>query len=254
MYSIDINFLRDRHLEDSTKTATQVSKAPAPTLQQQVPMYIGVGAMLVLLALPMGLLSLINWQTGKTAENINQLNAKIAELKAQNEKLTTLQNELKALDEDIQSYVSVFNQIRPASAILQEIRNLIPSSVQVTNVAQGEIPSTQPGQPATIQLTLNGYAAKFDDVNKFLLALQKSRFLNPQGTRIMSARLVDSPVILDGEATDIRVEFPKVVQYTMVTELNNLPASQLLPDLARNGALGLVTRIKILEDKGVLTR
>lgn len=255
MYSIDINFLKNRQSE-TNKTLTSTTKA-APTVQEQLPMLIGLGIMVLLITFPLGLLMLLNWQTAQTKKSIELLNEQVAQLNAKNQKLTEMKKHIQAIDENTQSLVSVFNQVKPASAILQEIRNLIPPLVQVKSIKQNSSEQTQ-GQPVgtTTQITIDGYAINYDDVNKFVLTLQSSPFLKADATKLIKAELVPLPVNIENADTlsdkNLIIQFPEAVKYTIVTQLNDLPASQLLPALARNGSFGLVTRIKTLEQKGVL--
>ncbi|WP_013320201.1 PilN domain-containing protein [Gloeothece verrucosa] len=264
MYSIDINFLKDRQSEEANKTFTQTRSA-APTAQEQIPMLIGLGVMVLLIAFPLGLLALLNWQTTQTQKNVEELKVKVKEFTDQNQKLTQIRKYIQAIDENTQSLVSVFNQVKPASAILQEIRNRIPEAVQVSSIKQTLVPQTAPpGQPAppgqssmmANQLTLEGYAINYDDVNKFILSLQNSPFFKAETIKLIKAESSPLPLELENPekfvAKNLIVEFPEGVKYTIVTQLNESPASQLLPALARNGAVGLVTRIKTLEQKGVL--
>lgn len=260
MYSIDINFLRDRHLETTAAKTTLTNRPAAPTLQQQLPTLIGLGAMLLLIAFPFGILALVNWQTAKTQKHIDELNVELTELKAQNQKLIEIQTQIKTLDDEIQSFVQVFDRVKPYSAILQEIRNQVPKSVQIKNIQQTEVPPPAGATDLTarIQFTINGYALNYNDVNDFLLALQNSEFLQADKTKLVSAKLVDLPINVENAESlstkNLDVEFPKGVEYSIVTQLNDLPASKLLPALARNGAVGLVARIKTLEQQGVIKR
>lgn len=259
MYSIDINFLKDRKTEVSNKTPT-IIRGEALTAQEQLPMFIGLGVLVLLIAFPLGLWMFLNWQTTQTKNNVEKLNQQVAELNAQNQKLAEIQKHIQAIDENTQSLVSVFNQIKPASAILQEIRNQIPPSVQVKTIQQSNAqPQQQQAQSSgtSTQITIDGYAVNYDDVNKFVLTLQSSPLLKAEATKILKAELVALPVSVENadnlSSDNLIVEFPQAVKYTIVTQLNDLPASQLLPALARNGAVGLVTRIQTLEQKGVLT-
>jgi type IV pilus assembly protein PilN len=85
---------------------------------------IGVGVGAGLLALT-GLLGLIvGWQTSETQVKIQQLDAELGQLQAESKKIEDLKAQLTAVEGENQALVTVFNQIRPWSAILQEIRLL----------------------------------------------------------------------------------------------------------------------------------
>ena len=48
------------------------------------------------------------------------------------------------------------------------------------------------------------------------------------------------------------IQIPQGVKYSITTELTDTPDKDLLPELIRKGAIGLVTRFKTLEQKGIL--
>jgi type IV pilus assembly protein PilN len=50
------------------------------------------------------------------------------------------------------------------------------------------------------------------------------------------------------------VTLPKVVSYLIVAEINNTPASQLTAALKQTGAVGLISRLQTLEQKGAIPR
>jgi type IV pilus assembly protein PilN len=110
------------------------------------------------------------------------------------------------------------------------------------------------------QLEISGLARSFDEVNYFLLTLQRSPFLKNNETQLMSAELVKNPnrvqVNVPGNRTQqgatVTYELPKTVQYKIQTTVSDVPASELLRELDRKGAVGLVTRIRTLQEKGVI--
>jgi type IV pilus assembly protein PilN len=254
MYSLDVNFLKDRHLNDSAK-GTAAGKIPTKiNLRQQTPLLIGVGVGAGLLALT-GLLGLlVGWQTTETQAKIQQLDAELGQLQAQSKKLEDLRAQLTAVEGENQALVTVFNQIRPWSAILQEIRLQTPPSVQLTSVQQVEVPAApEQGQPnPTTQLKISGFASSYEAVNDYLLTLQASPFLQGKKTAIESAALADLPVQVANDYKNISVTFPQAVQFVVTTQLSDTPASQQLPNLARNGAVGVVTRINTLKRQGAI--
>jgi type IV pilus assembly protein PilN len=242
MYGIDVNFLRDRNLEATSKTLTQ-TKVAQPTREQQQPMLIGLGVMGILLVIPLLSMLLLNWQATQTSKSIEELNAELEKLNADNKRVEEINQKLQATQTEIRTLVSVFDQVKPLSAILLEISSRIPESVQIKTIDHN-----------APKITIQGYASNYDVVNDFLLTLQNSKFLDAKQTKLISAKVADLPITVSNssnlEANNITVAFPKGVEYTIETQLNQIPASQLLPDLARNGAVGLVTRLQTLEQKG----
>jgi type IV pilus assembly protein PilN len=275
MYSLDVNFLKDRQLDQDAKKTTLV-KTPTLALGKNWPVLAGLGVMVVLPAATASLLWVLNLQTAKTQENIQALEAQIGQLNAQNQRIQEIEKQVTAINDETQALVSVFNQIKPWSAILQDIRDRVPAGVQIQSIKQE---GTSKQEEKTIQLTLTGLARSYNDVNDLVISLQQSDFLSAQKTAIASAELVDLPIqelneeqrqallqrvqkgefpgipknspILETSLKDI-YDFPKVVKYTIKTELGDIPASKLTRELARKGAIGLVTRIRTLEQKGAI--
>jgi type IV pilus assembly protein PilN len=146
---------------------------------------------------------------------------------------------------------------------LQDIRDRIPKSVQIQSVKQ--IAASTPPQPATQAnststanqpaqptsnlaggIEISGSARSFNDVNDFLLTLKQSAFLQSSETKIIKAELTENA------ATSGKVKLPSVVQYTIQSNLSNVPAANILRELERKGTFGLVTRIRTLQQRGVI--
>ena len=254
MYSLDFNFLKDRHLEQTAKGTTAAKIPTAINLDQQTPLLLGVGVGAGLLALT-GLLGLIvGWQTGETQSKIQQLDGELGQLQVQSKKIEDLKGQLTALEGENQALVTVFNQIRSWSAILQEIRQQTPPSVQLTSVEQVEVAAApEQGQPnPASRLKISGFASNYEAVNDYLLTLQASPFLEGKKTAIESAALADLPVQVANQYKNINVTFPQAVQFVITAQLSDTPATEQLPNLARNGALGVVTRINTLKRQGAI--
>lgn len=264
MYNIDINFLKDRKL-DSTGGTTAFQKKPATPLSERVPIFIGTGVGVAFIAAVGGALVLLNGQKSSTNNTIAELDAEIQRLQGQNQQVQQIQTEIDNVNRETGILASVFNYIKPWSAMLAEIAYVTPPSVQINSITQND----------TKTLTINGYAQSYDDVNDFLLTLKNSPFLNGENTRLTTSSLTDNPstVIFDrsqlnpqtqggagggtsptpGVAnTGIQLELPQVILYTVTTEISDLSSEQLLNLLNRRGAIGLVSRLSNLQRKGVL--
>jgi type IV pilus assembly protein PilN len=283
MYSLDVNFLKDRQVLEDPKTTTQ-TKSPGLAIGKNLPILIGLGVLVLLPSATAGLLLVLNSQTAKTQQNIQNLEAEMTALAGQNQSIQETEKQAGAINEETQAIVGVFNQIKPWSAILQDIRDRIPTGVQIETIKQEGTQGASTAQgasstPASMQITISGMARSYDEVNDLILSLQKSNFLNAQKTVLTSAETVDFPVqelnederealerqIQQGvypnvpKGTNINLvsikdtyNFPKVVKYEIKTELGDIPASKLTGELARKGSVGLVTRIKTLESKGAI--
>ena len=254
MYSLDVNFLKDRHLNRTVQTTSNFEISTVINLSKQVPLFIGGGVGAGLLALTVLLGVTVGWKTGETQAKIQQLDGELGQVQVESKKLEDIRGELKAVEAENKALVGVFNQIRPWSAILQEIRQQTPPSVQLTSVQQVEVPAApDQGQPnPATQLKISGFASSYEAVNDYLLTLQASPFLQGKKTAIESAALADLPVQVDNEYKNINITFPQAVQFVITAQLSDTPATQQLLNLTRNGALGVVTRINTLKRQGAI--
>ena len=254
MYSLDINFLQDRashqkKTEDKVKTTTISGNL--------IPLFVGVAIAVFRPVFAGGAWYILNSQnTG--------LDEKIAELEVQNQQLETEIGNIKKIKQEInkiksenQALVTVFDQIRPWSAMLQDLRDRIPGSVQLENIEQTPPKETEGNKPKSAGgVKLTGYARSFNDVNDFLLSLQQSRLFKSSESKILSAQLVDAlipPEIAQAPNSE-QIKLPKVVKYEIQSSLSDVPASELMRELEQKGTVGLVTRIRSLQRTGILQK
>ncbi len=255
MYSLDVNFLKDRK-DDSTKltqTATTVEQ-PTQNLREQLPIFIGAG-ILVLLPGLVGLSILgLNYQQTQANQAIQQLDQELAQLAAQNKQIQELEAKTAVIHQEADGLVGVFSQVKPWSAILQDLTDQTPATVQLSSIQQ-----------AGKQLTLSGFADNYASLNDFLLTLQNSRFLKADQTKLVSANEAALPISGEGataekkEAQDLKADaeasgvvIPQGVKYTIQTQVTDTPDQELIDDLIKKGSSGLVARFKLLEQSGVL--
>ncbi|MCX8079340.1 MAG: PilN domain-containing protein [Geminocystis sp.] len=241
MYSIDINFLRDRKAE--TITTTAFKKKSDTTIKEQLPILIGGGVGLACIALTGGIILILEQQKTATKNAIDQLDAEIQKLTGQSQEVKQIETEIESVNREIGTLVSVFNNIKPWSAILDEISTLTPPGIQLNSISQTE------GK----KLTINGNALSYEQVNDFLLTLKNSPFLNPENTKLTTSSLGNSPNAAS-EASQATDQQQQVVLFTITTEIADRPASQLLAFLERRGAIGLVSRISALQRSGILQK
>ncbi|WP_353929236.1 PilN domain-containing protein [Okeanomitos corallinicola TIOX110] len=266
MYSLDINFLKDR---SPTEVGTQPTSPPI-NLRDYIPVGIGLGAGLILPALSLlglwfieGQNSNLEQQIAKSEQEIKQLDGKIADI-------NKIKAETAVVKDQTDSLVTVFNRIRPWSAMLKEFRERIPANVQVENIKQipPELPSksgqakpqtpTNDGSIPAGSLEITGYARSFTDVNDFLLSMGQSKLLDASKSRISTAELVDAPPITGAIPPDnsakskVKIKPPQVVKYTIKATLSSVPASELISELENKGTVGLVNRIRSLQKTGAL--
>lgn len=265
MYSLDINFLNDR---PDYRQADKRSESPKAKKQVQMgemtPLILGVIVGLLLPGLVGAGWFWLTQENAKLTDEIAEIDAELASLQAEKDKIAALNTQIQAAREETEALATVFNQIKPWSAILQDVRDRVPTDVQIQTIEQTEAEvaeaaagteGTEGSTPLpTMNLEISGVAKTFDDVNNFLLTLKQSPFFQNEKTRIVSAQLVDNPTELEAtekednqDAAEVTYDLPPVVDYTVQTSLTNVPASELLREIDRKGAVGLVARLKALQ-------
>ncbi|MEM7725606.1 MAG: PilN domain-containing protein [Cyanobacteria bacterium P01_A01_bin.45] len=254
MYSLDINFLQDRPTHQKKSEKKIVSSSPAGNL---APLFIGLA---VGLSLP--LFAGVGWYF-LTIQN-TQLEEEIALLEGENQRLEAEIGDIKKLKAEAdrikaenQALATVFNQIRPWSAILQDLRDRIPGSVQIDDVEQitPEVASAEGKTKINSgAVNISGFARSPENVNDFLLSLQESRLFDSDKIKILSAEEVDAPIPpeFNRSSESIEVKASKAIKYKIKANFSEIPASELLRELQQKGTVGLVARIRNLQKTGVL--
>lgn len=266
MYNINVNFLTDRDLNNQTIANLDTGKKTS--LKERLPMLIGGGVGLGLISLVGGAFLLLNSQKSSTQQAIAELDAEIQRLQGQSSQIQEIQKEIDEVNREIGILTSVFDQIKPWSAILEEIGSITPPNVQIKSITESKEKEKQ--------LTITGSADSYENVNDFLLSLKNSRFLDAEKTRINNSSWTNNPanVVIEkenpnqnpdknsvislkgeektSEPTKLEVNLPEVVQFNVVTQINNEPSQELINELNRRGAIGLVSRINTLKRKGAL--
>jgi type IV pilus assembly protein PilN len=259
MYSLDVNFLRDR----APQKETGGGKKPRPPIKMGdlTPLYIGGAIAVFSLVLVGTSWFILQGQNSKLEGEIAVLDQENKKLEAEIGSINKIRQEISQVRSETQALVTVFDQIRPWSAMLQDVKERIPATTQLENVKQIAAPApaaastSTPGQSLPSSngaIEVGGFARSFNDVNDFLLTLQQSRFFKPTETRITTADLVDAT--LPGVTLPPGVKLPKVVKYTIQSSLSDVPASELMRELEQKGTIGLVARIRSLQQTGALQK
>jgi type IV pilus assembly protein PilN len=290
MYSLDVNFLNDRPEYQSAgarggggarggavgRNAGAMAGAGAAGASK-TPLYIGLGLLVAALAGSIGGWAWYSFDTNQLSGRKAELDQKLGDLEKKQAELTTARAQLKQANEEIQSLTGVFSNIKPWSAMSQDIRDRLPSGIQLSSITQIDPPPVAaapttaqvadkgagapppPPPPPTGLVKIDGVATNFDQVNDFLVVLQKSNFLKPEMTRIQTAELQQpvalSPLSIPGAnqgTANVSPKLPGRVNFAIVTALTEVPTSELLRELDRKGAVGLVSRIEALKEKGVI--
>lgn len=269
MYGLDINFLNDRpeYKKDIPKPVSS-----GPSLEDPRPIMIGAAVAVAVNGLVAGGWLYLNQVNTKLQADLDKLNGELSKLNAQIKDIEAIKEKTKTFKAEAKALATVFDQIKPWSALLGEFGTLIPSGVKIASIEQKEpkivAPAASkdpkgdkkeetaaPPKPTAI-ISFSGTADSYGQVNDFLLLLQNSPFFQGEKTKLISAAKKSNPTRLELQesrstlAPDIP-ELPQVVEYKIETNLSPLGASELLPQLKSQGAIGLVDRIEILTEKGV---
>lgn len=253
MYSLDVNFLKDR---PNYGNQTEKKKKIALPAGSMTPIYIGVAVALLFPALIGAVLSYLQGQNANIEEQIASLEQQNQELESKIGNIKKIRQQTNVIKTETQALVGVFDQIRPWSAMLQVLRERIPAKVRIENIKQIR-PETRreagatPNSPGGIEII--GSARSFNDVNDFLLSLQQSPFFKSAEGKIVTAELIDGP-LPQGLPEGVTIKPPKIVKYTIVTSLSDVPASELMRELEQKGTVGLVARIRNLQKTGVFQK
>ena len=248
MYNLDINFIRDRIPESSVDLSGDFVKKE-PSIADKIPIIAGAIVALVAPAIAFGYLRSVKAQTTEIKAEIQVIEAEIAELGSQNTKIEEVNAEIEQVEQETAALVGVFDKIEPWAAILQEVSDRTPPGVLVESLQQS-------GSGDEIGINMAGIARSFDDVNDFVLFLQRSPFFDGQQVRLNGASVADFSVEIENRdeidlPENASLEIPQGVQYTIFAQLSNVPSSQLIKEIENKGSIGLVTRLKTLERKGV---
>ncbi|XHX76662.1 MAG: PilN domain-containing protein [Stenomitos frigidus ULC029] len=272
MHSLDINFLNDRP-EYKPEGARQKSKVVSTDSKR--PLFVGAAVAVALLAAVGGSLLFLQAQNASLAQRQSELDSQVGDLESKQRNIAAINAQTQEVKAETGALASVFNLVKPWSAMMQEVRDRIPPGVQLLTITQSvptpqaaPQPSPSPGaatavvSPPASVLQITGLANSFNDVNDFLLVLQKSNFLKAENTKLVKATLqkeaprVEPARLRNAQQQQLNADqlplLPKQVEFQIETALSDVPASDLLRELDRKGAVGLVTRIENLQRKGVI--
>jgi len=257
MYSLDINFLKDREVR-VFDPKPRARGGPA-VVGDRRPLFLGLAAALVPLALVGGYWAVTRNQVNQLQGRSSALDGELAQLSSQLAEISTIQQQIDAVRAENNAFVSIFDEIVPWSALLQDIRSRTPARVQIVSLAQTTTtaeaadPSVAPTESDA--LSLNGVACSYDEINDFALVLQRSPLLQSDTVAISQAQ--QQPTLLDpqtqGRCPGTAVGDPDfLIDYTIGASITDTPSSQLVDELERQGTVGLVSRLQALREKGVI--
>ena len=287
MYSLDINFLNDRP-DYKPVAAKSSAKKSSGASTDQMPL---IGATLFSLGVIAAVMGAWWWATNQNTQLAKQqadLDQELATLNTQANTIKAINAETDKVTAEYKALAGVFDQIKPWSAMLQDLSARTPAGVQISKIEQidpspspvaaatpppAATPAASPGAspspasptpaaaPAPVvpqqaaKVKISGIASTFAQVNDFMLLVQRSPFFLNTDTKLVAATLKNNPTQLQLRNQNAAAELPKlrpVVEYTIETTLSPTGASELLPELRSKQADGLAIRIETLQEKGVL--
>ena len=252
MYGIDINFLNDR--DDRPVEAIVPVKSKASS-GNKLPMLVGVGVAIAALSVVGGSwLVFQNNQKGLVSQN-TELDTQLSVLQQKLAQVDTIVQQTQSVESEISALASVFERIRPWSAIVRDVQSRVPSRTQITDLVQVEPGEAEEGEApvsAAGGLELGGNACSFDDVNDFLLTLKNSPFLEAETVEITDANLgSETEGRCPGEVDNGTAL--ELVNYTITGDIKSIPATALLDELNRQQeSTGLAARIRALQETGAI--
>ncbi|NJP08292.1 MAG: fimbrial assembly protein [Leptolyngbyaceae cyanobacterium RU_5_1] len=273
MYSLDINFLNDR--PEYRPEPTERRRGRRTATESKQPLVLGLLAALILTGGAAGTWLFLQAQNAQLRDRQAQLDAELGTLKAEQARLSQVIAQTKQARDETDALASVFNNVKPWSALFNDITGRTPPRVRVVSISDvlpTEVtqlppslrPSPSPAPTGGASTTSSaqdnfveiiGRATTFNDLNDFLLNLQQSKFFKPELTKIVTSELGQPRQLLLPEqfqGSSTQVKLPPEVEFTIIAGLTDLPASELLPELERRKATGLVTRIETLQQKGII--
>ena len=270
MYGLDINFLNDRpeYKKDIPKPIVT-----GPSLADPRAIIIGAAAAVAVNSLVAGGWLYINEENNRLQADLGQLNAELSTLDPQVKDLEAIRKKANKFKAEAKALATVFDQIKPWSALLGELGALMPSGVIITRIEQKEAKVSAPSpakksakkdekketpEPVkpTATILLSGTSESYGKINDFQLLLENSPFFQEK-TKLISTVIKSNPTRLELRESKSTLapeipELPPIIEYKIETNLSPLGASELLPQLKSKGAIGLVDRIETLKEKGIL--
>lgn len=236
MYTLDINFLSDRAASEFQGVERQ------PIADSQFLVYGGAVA-IVSIALVGGAFFFLNSANEGIQKEIATLTAKEAQLNGKVKALEEQEKQLQAVKGRTDQLLTLFIGNFPVSAIADDIRKRTPTTVQVKSINQASVAASpqSPSQSGST-VSLDGTATNYNELNDYLLLLKASPLLDSEKTKLVSSTLQQATA--DKNLT--------LVDFQIQTAVTSKSPAELLPELQRTGADGLVARVNLLRQQGVI--
>ena len=234
MYSLDINFLNDRP-DYKPVAAKSSAKKSSGGAKDQMPL---IGALLFAFGVNAAVMGAWWWATNENTNLATQqatLDQELATLNTQANSIKAINAETGRVTAEYKALAGVFDQIKPWSAMLQDLSARTPAGVQIFKIQQTDptpsavvaatpppaaTPAASPGaspspasptpaaartpaatpspvvEPQAAKVEISGIASSFAQVNDFMLLVQRSPFFLNTDTKLVAATLKNNPTQL----------------------------------------------------------
>lgn len=234
MYSLDINFLNDRP-DYKPVAAKSSAKKSSGGATDQLPL---IGALLFAFGVNAAVMGAWWWATNQNTNLATEqatLDQELATLNTQANTIKAINAETDKVTAEYKALAGVFDQIKPWSAMLQDLSARTPAGLQIAKIEQidpspsavaaappppAATPAASPGaspSPASptpaaapapaaaptpvvpqqaAKVQISGIASTFAQVNDFMLLVQRSPFFLNTDTKLVAATLKNNPTQL----------------------------------------------------------
>jgi type IV pilus assembly protein PilN len=234
MYSLDINFLNDRP-DYKPVAAKSSAKKSSGGAKDQMPI---IGALLFAFGVNAAVMGAWWWATNQNTQLATEqatLDQELATLNTQANTIKAINAETEQVTAEYKALAGVFDQIKPWSAMLQDLSARTPAGVQISKIEQTDptpspvvaatpppaatpaaspeaspspaspTPAAAPAPEAAptpvvpqeaAKVEISGIASTFAQVNDFMLLVQRSPFFLNTDTKLVAATLKTNPTQL----------------------------------------------------------
>lgn len=237
MYSLNINFLKDRPEFQTGKQAADKKRGGGVSLGGQVPLILGAVVGLALPAAALGAYGYLIWDMGNLDKRILALDQNLSDLQQDLDRAAKAERTTQVIKDQTDALTGVFNRVKSWAATLEDIRDRLPQGVQLQSVTEeppdasassasassASASSTPPAEgaapppPPRSKITIMGYASSAESIGEFLLLLRSSPYLDPTATVLVGAEMVDNPAQVEAAQAGAQATEPtEGSSYTIV--------------------------------------
>jgi len=285
MYSLDINFLNDRP-DYKPVAAKSSAKKSSGGAKDQMPL---IGALLFAFGVNAAVMGAWWWATNENTNLATEqatLDQELATLNTQANTIKAINAETDKVTAEYKALAGVFDQIKPWSAMLQDLSARTPAGVQIARIEQidpspspvvaatpspAATPAASPGaspSPASptpaasptpvaaptpvvpqqaAKVQISGIASTFAQVNDFMLLVQRSPFFLNTDTKLVAATLTNNP-------TQLQLRNQNAAAAAELPQLRPVVVYKIETTLSPTGASELLPELRSKQADGLAIR